>query len=76
MKNKYEIKKWIITVINSCLTWEQVTSCQRLVDSFKKQMMNDGYDEILMMTYIVDLNCRIEFKRKELIEGKSLNLCN
>lgn len=76
MKSKYEIKKWIISVINSCLTWEQVTTSQRLVDSFKKQMANEGYDEMLMMPYIVDLNLRVENKRKELVESRNLNICN
>ena len=76
MKSKYEIKKWIICVIISCLTWEQVTTSQRLVDSFKKQMANEGYDEMLMMPYIVDLNLRVENKRKELVESRNLNICN
>lgn len=76
MKSKYEIKKWIICVINSCLTWEQVTTSQRLVDSFKKQMANEGYDEMLMMPYIVELNLRIENKRKELVESRTLTICN
>ena len=71
-----DVTKWITKVINSCVTWEQVTTCQRLVDNFKKQMVNEGYDEILMLVYIVELNLRVENKRKELVEGKTLTICN
>lgn len=75
-RNYNDVKKWIIKVINSCITWEQVTTCQRLIDNFKKQMLNEGYDEILMLVYIVELNLRVENKRKELVEGKILTICN
>jgi hypothetical protein len=39
-------------------------------------MENEGYDEMLMMPYIVDLNLRVENKRKELVESRNLNICN
>lgn len=72
MKSKYEIKKWIVRVINSSLTWNQIATSQKLVDNFKKQMLNEGYDEMLMMPYIVELNLRIENKRRDLIEKKNV----
>jgi hypothetical protein len=58
MKSNYEIKKWISSVIKSSLTWEQLTTCEKLVKNFKHQMVKNGYDEMLMLPYIIDLEVR------------------
>jgi hypothetical protein len=72
MTENYQIKKWIESVIKSCNTWDQVTTSERLVKNFKKQMEKKGYDKMLMLPFIVDLNYKIESKKKDLIENNTL----
>lgn len=76
MKSNYEIKKWIAKVIKTSLTWEQLTTCEKLVKNFKNQMVNNGYDEMLMLPYIIDLEVRIQNKRRDLVENQNLIMCN
>lgn len=64
MTENYQIKKWIESVIKSCNTWDQVTTAERLVENFKKQMEKKYYDKMLMLPFIVDLNYKIESKKK------------
>jgi hypothetical protein len=72
MTENYQIKKWIESVIKSCNTWDQVTTSERLVKNFKKQMEKKGYDKMLMLPFIVDLNYKIESKKRDLIENNTL----
>ena len=72
MTENYQIKKWIESVIKSCNTWDQVTTSERLVKNFKKQMEKKGYDKMLMLPFIVDLNYKIESKKKDLVENNTL----
>ena len=72
MTEKYQIKKWIESVIKSCNTWDQVTTAERLVENFKKQMEKKYYDKMLMLPFIVDLNYKIESKKKDLVENNAL----
>ena len=72
MTENYQIKKWIESVIKSCNTWDQVTTSVRLVENFKKQMEKKYYDKMLMLPFIVDLNYKIESKKKDLVENNTL----
>jgi hypothetical protein len=72
MTENYQIKKWIESVIKSCNTWDQVTTAERLVENFKKQMEKKYYDKMLMLPFIVDLNYKIESKKKDLVENNTL----
>ena len=72
MSDNFKTKKWIEKVINSSNTWDQLTTCERLINNFKMQMEKEGYDKMLMLPFIVDLNYKIELKRKNLIENNTL----
>ncbi len=61
-------KKWIENVIKSCNTWDQITTCEKLIKNFKKQMGKCDYDNMISLPYIVDLEYKITLKRKELVE--------
>jgi hypothetical protein len=76
MKSNHQIKKWIERVINSCNTWDQVTSAEKLVDNFKKQMVKNEYDRMLYLPITVDLDHRISLKRRDLVEGYNQILNN
>jgi len=69
---QYQIKKWIENVIKSCQTWDQVTTCEKLINNFKIQMEKEGYDKMLMLPFIVDLNYKIDYKKRDIIENKTL----
>ena len=70
MSDNFKTKKWIEKVISSCNTWDQITTSQKLINNFK--MEKEGYDKMLMLPFIVDLNYKIELKRKNLIENNTL----
>ena len=72
MSDNFKTKKWIEKVISSCNTWDQITTSQKLINNFKMQMEKEGYDKMLMLPFIVDLNYKIELKRKNLIENNTL----
>lgn len=61
-------KKWIEKVIKSCNTWDQITTCEKLIKNFKTQMVKCDYDNMISLPYIVDLKYKITLKRKELVE--------
>lgn len=61
-------KKWIEKVIKSCNTWDQITTCEKLIKNFKIQMGKCDYDNMISLPYIVDLEYKITLKRKELVE--------
>lgn len=67
MSDNFKTKKWIEKVIKSCQTWEQLTTCEKLVKNFKSQMEKFGYDEMLSLPYITDLEYKIFTTRKNLI---------
>lgn len=72
MSDNFKTKKWIEKVISSCNTWDQITTSQKLINNFKMQMEKEGYDKMLTLPFIVDLNYKIELKRKNLIENNTL----
>lgn len=74
MTEKYQIKKWIEKVIKSCNTWDQVTTCEKLISNFEIQMKKEDYDKMLLLPFIVDLNYKIELKKRNLIENNTLIL--
>ena len=67
MSDNFKTKKWIEKVIKSCQNWEQLTTCEKLVKNFKAQMMKSGYDEMLSLPFISDLEYKIFTSRKNLI---------
>jgi hypothetical protein len=67
MSDNFKTKKWIEKVIKSCQNWEQLTTCEKLVKNFKVQMMKSGYDEMLSLPFISDLEYKIFTTRKNLI---------
>jgi hypothetical protein len=67
MSDNFKTKKWIEKVIKSCQSWEQLTTCEKLVKNFKVQMMKSGYDEMLSLPFISDLEYKIFTTRKNLI---------
>ena len=67
MSDNFKTKKWIEKVIKSCQSWEQLTTCEKLVKNFKVQMMKSGYDEMLSLPFISDLEYKIFTIRKNLI---------
>jgi hypothetical protein len=68
MTNFSKTKKWIEKVIKSCNTWDQITTCEKLIKNFKTQMSKCDYDDMISLPYIVDLEYKITLKRKELVE--------
>jgi len=69
MKDKYQIKKWIENIIKSSNTWDQLVTCERLIDNFKNQMKREDYDGMLSLPFIIDLKTKIDFKRRDLIQN-------
>ena len=69
MKEKHQIKKWIEKVIKSCNTWDQLITCERLIENFKNQMKREDYDSMLSLPFIIDLKTKIDFKRRDLIQN-------
>ena len=69
MKEKYQIKKWIENIIKSSNTWDQLVTCERLIDNFKNQMKREDYDGMLSLPFIIDLKTKIDFKRRDLIQN-------
>lgn len=67
MSDNFKTKKWIEKVIKSCQTWEQLTTCEKLINNFKIQMEKTGYDYMLALPYISDLEYKIFTTRKNLI---------
>jgi hypothetical protein len=67
MSDNFKTKKWIEKVIKSCQNWEQLTTCEKLVKNFKVQMIKSGYDEMLSLPFISDLEYKIFTTRKNLI---------
>jgi len=70
MKKNYETKNWIENIIESSLTWNQLTTCERLVNNFKKKMEDDNFDKKLLDVLIYHLNSKIKKERKKIIENK------
>lgn len=69
MKDKYQIKKWIENIIKSSNTWDQLVTCEKLIENFKNQMKKEDYDGMLSLPFIVDLKTKIDFKRRDLIQN-------
>ena len=69
MKDKYQIKKWIENIIKSSNTWDQLVTCERLIENFKNQMKHEDYDGMLSLPFIVDLKTKIDFKKRDLIQN-------
>ena len=67
MTGNLKTKKWIEKVIKSCQNWEQLTTCEKLVKNFKIQMEKSGYDKMLSLPFISDLEYKIFTTRKNLI---------
>jgi hypothetical protein len=63
MTEKYQIKKWIENIIKSSNTWDQLVTCEKLIENFKNQMKKEDYDGMLSLPFIVDLKTKIDFKR-------------
>lgn len=76
MKSNSEIKDWITCVVDSCLTWDQITTAERLINNFKIKMEGGEYDTKLTVVFIDDLKTKIKNKKRNLIEGKNLIICN
>jgi hypothetical protein len=69
MTEKYQIKKWIENIIKSSNTWDQLVTCEKLIENFKNQMKKEDYDGMLSLPFIVDLKTKIDFKRIDLIQN-------
>ena len=69
MTEKYQIKKWIENIIKSSNTWDQLVTCEKLIENFKNQMKKEDYDGMLSLPFIVDLKTKIDFKRRDLIQN-------
>ena len=69
MKEKYQTKKWIENIIKSSNTWDQLVTCEKLIENFKNQMKKEDYDGMLSLPFIVDLKTKIDFKRRDLIQN-------
>ena len=74
MTEKHQIKKWIEKIIKSSVNWEQLTTCEKLIENFKTQMEKDDYDKMMSLPFIVDLNYKIDLQKRKLIENNKLIL--
>jgi hypothetical protein len=74
MTEKYQIKKWIENVIKSSINWEQLTTCEKLINNFENQMKKENYDGMLSLPFIVDLKYKIEVKRRNLLYTNYITL--
>ena len=72
MTGNLKTKKWIENIIKSSINWDQLTTCEKLIQNFKNQMDRFGYDRMLALPYITDLEYKIQLKRTELIENNLL----
>jgi hypothetical protein len=71
MKDTFKIKKWIEKVINSCNTWDQIITCEKLIKNFENQMIRFDYDNMLSLPLLIDLRHKIELKRKDIINNNN-----
>ena len=67
MTEKYQIKKWVENIIKSSINWEQLTTCEKLINNFETKMKKEDYDGMLALPFIIDLKYKIEVKTKDLI---------
>ena len=74
MKEKYQIKKWIENIIKSSINWEQLTTCEKLINNFETRMKKEDYDGMLALPFIIDLKYKIEVKRKDLLYTNHITL--
>jgi hypothetical protein len=74
MTEKYQIKKWIENIIKSSINWEQLTTCEKLINNFENQMKKEDYDGMLSLPFIVDLKTKIDFKKRDLIYTNRITL--
>jgi len=64
MSTNYNTKKWIERVISSCTSNDQILTTKNLIVNFKNKMRKEGYDELLMIPFITDLEYKLEQKGK------------
>jgi hypothetical protein len=74
MTEKYQIKKWIENIIKSSNTWDQLVTCEKLIENFKNQMKKEDYDGMLSLPFIVELKTKIDFKRRDLLYTNHITL--
>jgi hypothetical protein len=74
MTEKYQIKKWVENIIKSSVNWEQLTTCEKLINNFENQMKKEDYDGMLALPFIIDLKYKIEVKRKDLLYANHITL--
>jgi len=74
MTEKYQIKKWVENIIKSSVNWEQLTTCEKLINNFENQMKKDDYDGMLALPFIIDLKYKIEVKKKDLLYNNHITL--
>ena len=65
-----DVSKWIEKVIDSCETYEQTTTAERLVSNFDKRLFNkfpDMYWQLFYYEIINPLESKLKNKQEELL---------
>ena len=71
-RGKYygDVQKWVEKVIDSCVTYEQTTTAERLVSNFDKRLFNkfpDMYWQLFYYEIINPLESKLKNKQEELL---------
>jgi hypothetical protein len=65
-----DVQKWVEKVIDSCVTYEQTTTAERLVSNFDKRLFNkfpDMYWQLFYYEVINPLESKLKNKQEELL---------
>jgi hypothetical protein len=65
-----DVQKWVEKVIDSCVTYEQTTTAERLVSNFDKRLFNkfpDMYWQLFYYEIINPLESKLKNKQEELL---------
>ena len=65
-----DVQKWVEKVIDSCVTYEQTTTAERLISNFDKQLFNkfpDMYWQLFYYEIINPLESKLKNKQEELL---------
>jgi hypothetical protein len=65
-----DVQKWVEKVIDSCETYEQTTTAERLVSNFDKRLFNkfpDMYWQLFYYEIINPLESKLKNKQEELL---------
>lgn len=67
-KHYVDVRKWVIKVINSCETYQQIFVTKNLIFNFEKQMISNKVNHTLISSVKSYLNFKLRLKKNELLK--------